>query len=119
MHPKKHPPHTTPDTITWDRLVAKEPRLSDLLAAAQAVPRSGRRHCNHRAYVERVHGKPSFRDRLEELVGWYCPYPGTFMESDYAWRVAQDEILLALPQCRNCGCGEADGTVYFDRDFFQ
>jgi hypothetical protein len=110
----KHPLRPDFGEIEWEDLVAHEPRLNDLLAAARAVPRNGRRHCNHRAYVERVDGQPSFRDRLEKLVGWYCPHQDTFLASDYAWRVAQDVILQALPPCRNCGCCEPDGTFYYD-----
>ena len=90
-------PARKPREDHWDRLVAAEPRLEELLADCQAVDGSDEHFCANRVWCR------DFKPRLVELVGWDREgHPE--LESHEAYDVAYDTCYHALPDCRDCTC---------------
>ena len=95
---------------TWDDLVAHEPRLNDLLADARSVRDDNPATCcMHDTYVWGHGSQPSFKNRLDALVGWYRPHKDPLLSTSEAWFLTVQVIQHALPPCRHCGCVGMDG----------
>jgi hypothetical protein len=100
------PPATSgcKDDITWDELVAREPRLGALLAEAKAVSSRRNPHfCANEVWYGYA-GHRGIKPRLRHLVGWDAMSDDPDLHSCRAWDAAYQTIYDALPSCRACGC---------------
>ncbi len=98
--------------ISWNDLVAQEPRLTELLAEVRAMD-DGRSSffCGAWLYSGDGPGRPGLKERLSRLVGWGARHRrGTVLASSAAWDAALRTIVRALPPCRNCGCCDIYGN---------
>jgi hypothetical protein len=93
-------------TLTWNDLVAAEPRLAVLLADARAVRDDRRRpsFCANAVWFG-WHGDGGFKSQLRYLVGWGCR-PDPILGTQAAYDLAYRTIYNALPDCRNCLCAD-------------
>lgn len=93
--------------LTWDSLVAMEPRLQTLLDEAKSVRPDGATFCANAIWYG-YGGHQGFKPRLSKLVGWErCPPCSTTvapLASEKAYDIAYETIYEALPDCRDCGC---------------
>ena len=97
--------------LTWEELVAYEPRLNDLLADARAIKDEGGPYfCNDLAYTEDIGNQPSLKKRLNSLVGWDSPNKESPCATSEAWRLTIKVIQGVLPNCRKCGCMDLNGN---------
>jgi hypothetical protein len=113
--PPARPPAPAPagdgPAPTWEALVAREPRLAELLAEAQAARDDpDRGYCRNVAFRGlRRYGPPdpeSLRRRLGRLVGTECARRDPAPRSPAAYKVAFRVVFHALPPCRLCHCSE-------------
>jgi hypothetical protein len=89
-------------TLTFDGLVALEPRLANLLAEARRHRRSRARSVCANEIWYRPGG---LRQRLIGLVGWHSLAPrGSVLRTPAAYDLAYETLYDALPDCRECGC---------------
>jgi hypothetical protein len=82
--------------LTWEQLIAIEPRLLDMYLEAQAVEDNGKRFCANQVWLN------WFKPRLLWLVGWQCSKAE--ISTSEAWDLACRKIYNALPDCRDCYC---------------
>ena len=76
--------------LTWEQLVAAEPRLASLLEEVRAArPDDGDEH-----ELEGVWER--FKDRIAGLVGWHRRQGEPLLQSDGAYRTAYNKLLNAL-----------------------
>src|SRR5262245_13782074 len=105
------PPWESPMTkLTFNDLVALEPRLAHLLTEARSHKPS-RKFCANEAW----YGCSGLKDQLVRLVGWAretAPDGATdvakeeTLKSSQAYDVAYDTVYQALPDCGpECVCG--------------
>jgi hypothetical protein len=99
-------------TVSWEDLVAIEPKLNDLLMEARSIKDEGGPYiCGHEILVSGWKDHPSFKKRLHKLVGWGSKRPGSILATEQAYYKAIITIENALPSCRNCGCIREDGSI--------
>lgn len=86
--------------ITWRQLVALEPRLTWLLAAARGTRDTGETpsFCANAVWLE------DFKPMLNRLVGWGAWRRDPVLRSSAAYDLAYGHIYAALPDCRECLC---------------
>ena len=76
--------------LTWEQLVAAEPRLASLLEEVRAArPDDG-----DEFELEGVWGQ--FKDRIAGLVGWHRRQREPLLPSNGAYRTAYNKLLNAL-----------------------
>lgn len=90
--------------VTWDALVAAEPRLEQLLARARATRDDGSApsFCANDVWYGHA-GHPGLKPVLARLVGWNA-VGGDLIRSEKAYDVAYETVYDALPDCRACWC---------------
>ncbi len=94
--------------MTWPELVAREPRLEQLLHEARAVRDPGEPDgfCANAVWYG-WGGNRGLKPRLRELVGWERPSYDPVLSEGVAYDVAYQTIYDALPPCRGgaaCKC---------------
>jgi hypothetical protein len=89
--------------VTWEGLVAVEPRLDILLAKAHGVKddKRERSFCANAIWFG-YNNRPSMRAMLSDLVGWSSQNDA--LQSSPAYDLAYDKVYGALPDCRKCLC---------------
>ncbi len=76
--------------LTWERLVAAEPRLASLLEEVRAArPDDG-----NEFDLEGVWGQ--FKDRIAGLVGWHRRQGEPLLQTEAAYKTAYNTLLNAL-----------------------
>lgn len=86
--------------LTLSDILAVEPRLRELLAAAAVADDGAAWFCPNVLW-----GVPGgFKARLQQLVGWDAPHAVPVLRTADAYEIAAKALLAALPPCRNCGC---------------
>ncbi len=106
--------------MTWEELIALEPRLRQLEAEAKAyaaldrakrrmlkrfgplLPEDVARWCNRFCANEVWYAWGGLKDRLCRLVGWDASRPE--LQNSEAYDVAYEHLYDLLPNCRNCHC---------------
>lgn len=86
-------------SISWESLVEKEARLTELLQAAQELKsvRSRRAHfCANSYWLVSLPGKLSYKQVVEKLVG----------DNLEAYKIVAEKIYYTLPDCKACFCPE-------------
>ncbi len=91
---------TTETLMTFDDVVALEPRLAGLLAEAKAEHAVAERDGEYCASTAWAHLKGT----LAQLIGWYRPEYHSVLSSSAAYSAAAEAVSDALPACRDCGC---------------
>lgn len=76
--------------LTWDQLVAAEPRLASLLEEVRAA----RPDDADEFELEGIWGQ--FKDRIAELVGWHRRQEEPLLQTDGAYKIAYETLLNAL-----------------------
>ncbi|MDP9472344.1 MAG: hypothetical protein M3Q71_17025 [Chloroflexota bacterium] len=95
---------TTPSVLTWDDLVAREPRLADLRVAAERIrPTANASFCANAAWYG-YGGHLGLKPRLVRLVGWGSNHPDPALRTSAAYDVVYQTLYDLLPDCRGCGC---------------
>lgn len=96
--------------ITWEEMVAHEPRLDELLAELRTIKADEDGYfCRHMCYIDGWKGHASIQARMDKLVGWYSRHEDTFLGTEQAWNLALETFLDALPPCHHCGCVDSEG----------
>lgn len=99
------PEHCTSKIITWEKLVAHEPRLDDVLKDARSIKNQGDQYfCKDYAWTTGWKHLAGFKQRIYPLIGFGSCHRNSFLATSQAWDVALETILEALPPCRHCGC---------------
>src|SRR4051812_42225735 len=98
------PNYQGPLPLSWEEMVAVEPRLARLVAEAEAleVTAEDLSYCRYGPFLHGSEVSPGFLNRLRGLVGWCSPHHDPFMSSMHAWEIAWPRVLAALPPCRCC-----------------
>jgi hypothetical protein len=89
-----------PEQISWEELIAHEPRLDDLLAEARSL-KAGDGYCRETVWFW---GEKSFKRRVCKLIGWDSPHLHTILATCEAYSLAYQTIRDALPPCRCPTC---------------
>jgi len=98
--------------VTFNELVALEPRLADLLTEARAY-KPGPKFCANAVWYG-YHGSLGLKSKLARLVGWarLVPLAGAIdaateetLKSSQAYDVGYGTVYDALPDCgEQCEC---------------
>lgn len=83
--------------VTWAELVARKPRLRDLLAELRGLSPPPDFCANALWYAV----PQGYRERLSALVGWGVADP--ILGSSDAYDVTYDTLYGALPDCQHAG----------------
>ena len=87
------------ETLTWQLLTEREPRLAQLLKEAKAVSAHGDANfCANQVWYR------EFKPRLLRLVGWLARTDDAIIRGCEAYDIAYRTVYSVLPACRNCGC---------------
>jgi hypothetical protein len=78
------------DDLTWERLVAAEPRLASLLEEVRAARPADADEFE----LEGIWGQ--FKDRIADLVGWHRRQGEPLLRTQAAYRTAYHTLLGAL-----------------------
>lgn len=98
--PRERRRDSNPDghRLTWDELVAREPRLAELRRRIAAV-RAGPDFCaNHLWY-----GRRGFKAEMAGLVGMHAESDDAALGTAAAYDVAYHTLYELLPDCRHDG----------------
>ena len=88
--------------MTFDEIVAAEPRVGELMREAQAVKYSGPKFCANAVWYG-YSGHRGIKPRLETLVGWFAENKA--LTDNHTYDVAYQTIYDALPSCGSkCSC---------------
>ncbi|MBL8793433.1 MAG: hypothetical protein JNM56_05995 [Planctomycetia bacterium] len=112
-------PCTALAPLTWPELLALVPELADLSADARLVAFTvaGDAHfCRHDCYALGYRAFPSFKRRLNQLVGFHCDHADERVRTSAAWDLGLEHLLAALPACRRCTCIGRYGMLRCDPD---
>lgn len=82
--------------MTWNEMVAVEPRLAGMLMEAKAVDGTDEHFCANRVWSDR------FKPELVCLVGWTAKDPR--LSSSSCYDLAYQKIYNVLPYCKTCLC---------------
>lgn len=95
-----------PARPTWEQLVAREPRLGEVMATARAARRdTPARYCANEAWFGYgPHRGQGVKPLLDPLVGWHAESRDPLLTTSLAYDVAYRTIYAALPDCRGCDC---------------
>jgi hypothetical protein len=85
--------------VTWETLVAREPRLAALLAEIRKI-RSRPGFCANELWYGYGDYGHSLKYRLSCLVGW-DRRPDPLLGTEDAYDVAYETLYRALPDCRH------------------
>ena len=97
---------------TWADLVAREPRLGELLAAIEALPHGDRHWCGVKAWFGQPRKDDGLKARMVRLVGWHAEQADQVLRTDVAYRTAYPVLYGALPPCGDCVCGSLARVLY-------
>jgi hypothetical protein len=91
--------------LTWQQLVAAEPRLGSLMREIKTVrdDKSRPSFCANAVWYG-YYDYPGFKPRLYELAGWGAKSAPDLLRTMEAYDLAYDKLYAALPNCRNCNC---------------
>lgn len=97
--PNDNTPEWSPPAVTWEDLIALEPRLEQLERDIRYHASQHRvdRYCANRHWYGYL--GLGFKDRLCVLVGWEAR--GMTLRSSEAYDVAYDHLYALLPDCRH------------------
>lgn len=98
------------EKMTWDQVVALEPRLQILFDQAASAGFGREAFCASEAWFGVPGVSNGLKQRVMGLVGWQRkPMPGqvneTLLQSHMAYDAAYQSIYEQLPDCRNSDCG--------------
>jgi hypothetical protein len=97
---------------TWGDLVAREPRLGELLAAIRAMPRDDPHFCGVRAWFGPKYRGDGLKAKMVALVGWHAENDDPVLSSSEAYQTAYRKVYGALPPCGDCPCGALARALY-------
>jgi hypothetical protein len=85
---------------TWERLAELEPGLQSLLNEARSIRDDGAASgfCASDIWIR------CLKPRLRRLAGFDREPSDRVLSTAYAYEIALNKLLDALPPCRNCGC---------------
>ncbi len=90
--------------LTWQDLVAREPRLADLrIAAERARPTADASFCANAVWYG-YGGHLGLKPRLVRLVGWGAQSHDPVLRSCDAYDLVYQTLYDLLPDCQDCGC---------------
>ena len=85
--------------ITWEKLVAIEPRLDELLKEIEAIKDpGGPSFCANDIWYRQ------YKPRFLKLVGWAAEKDDSVIKTEKAYNLAYKKLYHSLPDCRDCGC---------------
>jgi hypothetical protein len=88
--------------LTWRNLCREEPGLAVLAKRAQGLEDNGPYFCANSVWFGYGDVDKSFRNRLDDLAGWWARNPR--LRTSGCYDRAYDHLYGLLPDCRECLC---------------
>ena len=87
-------------TLGWNELVAREPRLGDLMAEVRQERATDPPYCANARFLG-YGGHPGYKRRIVALVGWFSDAADPELRTRAAYDTAYQRLYNQMPDCRD------------------